>query len=389
MIRHALGRLLRVAPPGWAVSVFVLFFLLCEGPVWYIQWKFGRVDLPDRFGPRILRAGGFLLGVFRAMAFHPYFRPGYLRWLKSTPWTVSRPLPLGPLELVPEDALTLGMLVLLGTTLPDFTSLYILNLFLFGHILILISSFWKTGAPAHGYCAILLLGFIPQMWQRQWIDFALLVGIYFIAHEGLWRALSRFPWQTAGFLRDLGVVNAPGTDPNPSCGWSFDRLYRDIRLAKGINRIDALLCCMLGSWWLWSMCSLIVDPRDRAMVIISCTALAIAVAPVVRLAVYVRGYQSPISFWGRVSTFRWIIPGYDQVYIGPICSLAGGVLVVYFLRYQSLPVDVCFTIAAGVAVLLALLSPPRLRRWRLIGRHRIGPTLSDRSAAFVITNGRT
>ena len=292
MIRRMLARLLRVAPPAWAMSGFVLFYLLCESPVWYVQWKFGRADIPKRFGPTLLGFGGFLLGAYRAIAFHPYFRPGYLRWLKTTPWTVNRPLPLGPLELVPEDGVVLGALVLLGTALPDFTSLYIINLFLFGHVITLISTFWKTGASAQGYCALLFLGFVPQLWSRQWAVFAILAGVYFVVHEGLWRALRNFPWQGESFWRELGFVNVPESAAiDPSCGWSFDRFHRDIRLAKGIDRADALLCCMLGSWWIFSACSLIVDGRDRIMTIASLSVTASLFAPFGRILRYVPGYS--------------------------------------------------------------------------------------------------
>jgi len=209
MIRRVLARLRRVAPPRWALFAFLLFYILCEGPVWYLERKLGRLDMPNRFGPRILRGASVLLGAYRLAAFHPYFRPRYLRWLKGTPWTVSKPLPLGPLELVPEDGLALALLALLSANLPDFTALYIINIFLFAHILALISTFLKTGALVHGYCALLFLGFIPQFWRWQWVDFAILTGIYLLVHEGLGHALRKFPWPTEGFLRDFGLVNDP------------------------------------------------------------------------------------------------------------------------------------------------------------------------------------
>ncbi len=382
MIRRLRTRLLRVTPPGWAVAGFLLFYLICEGPVWYLQWKFGRVDMPNRFGPKILRAGAFMLGIYRALAFHPYFRPGYLHWLKGTPWTVSKPLPLGPVELVPEDCLALGMLAFLGTTLPDFTSLYVINLFLFGHIFATILTFWKTGSMAYEYTAILLLGFIPQFWGRQWIDFALLAATYLLVHEGLWHALRKFPWQTEGFWRDIRFVTTPGqTVANPSCGWAFDRLHRDIRTAKGINRTDALLWCMLGSWWLFSLFSLIADPRERRVCLAMVVMPAIFGAAGVRLLVYAHGCQPPISFWGRIRTFQWIIPGYDQVLAGPICSIVGGLLVLSTMRDRFGPDEVRYPVAGGVAVLLALICPPNLRRFRLTGQHRLAQTLSERQAA--------
>ena len=46
MMPRVVTRVLRVAPPGWAVAVFVVSYLLCEGPVWYIQWKFGASTCP-------------------------------------------------------------------------------------------------------------------------------------------------------------------------------------------------------------------------------------------------------------------------------------------------------------------------------------------------------
>ena len=65
----------------------------------------------------------------------------------------------------------------------------------------------------------------------------------------------------------MGIVTAPReTAANTSCGWAFDRFFRDIREAKGVNRVDALLGSMLGGWWFFSLVSLLTDPRDRHMV---------------------------------------------------------------------------------------------------------------------------
>jgi hypothetical protein len=226
------------------------------------------------------------------------------------------------------------------------------------------------------------------MWSRQWAVFAILAGVYFVVHEGLWRALHNFPWQGESFWRELGFINVPESAAiDPSCGWSFDRFHRDVRLAKGINRIDALLCCMLGSWWIFCACSLITDRRERVAMIVAFSLLAFVFAPFGRLLRYLPGYQAPISFVGRVWTFRWIIPGYDQVFVGPICSLAGGWLVLFCLNYQSVPIDVSFPVAAGVAVFISVVCPPRLRRWRLIGQHRMGPTLKDNQA--LVASGRS
>ena len=233
----------------------------------------------------------------------------------------------GPLELVPEDALALGLLVLLGTTLPDFTSLYIINIFLICtyHYCDLVT-FWKTGAPAYGYCAVLFLGFIPQMWRRQWVDFAILAGIYLVVHEGLWRALRKFPWQSEGFC---------ATSAWNDTLWEPTRIPPAAGLSIASTAISAWRRGSIGStpfcapcWEAGGSgaCARSSSTRVTRSALRSCLSpLATITSPQLRRClIYVRGYRSPISFWGRIWTFRLIIPGYDQVYVGPICSLLRG-----------------------------------------------------------------
>ncbi len=59
------------------------------------------LQLRVRPGWACLIGGSALLGLHRAIAFHPYFHGDYLRWLKSTPWTVRKPLPAGPMRTDP------------------------------------------------------------------------------------------------------------------------------------------------------------------------------------------------------------------------------------------------------------------------------------------------
>ena len=259
MIRRMLARLLRVAPPGWAISTLSCSTCSAKDRSGTSQWKIGLVDIPNRFGPKILGCGGFLLGAYRAIAFHPYFRPGYLRWLKGTPWTVNKPLPLGPWNWFPRTAWHSACSCLWERPCPILRSLFIINLFLFAHILVLILTFWKTGASVHGYCALSFLGFVPQWWRRHVGRLCDPGGCLSGRARRSWHALRKFPVAERGFLRDFGLVNVPAaTDPNPSCGWSFDRFYRDIRLAKGSIAIDALSCACWEAGGSFAV-SLIVD----------------------------------------------------------------------------------------------------------------------------------
>jgi len=82
-------------------------------------------------------------------------------------------------------------------------------------------------------------------------------------------------------------------------------------------------------------------------------------------------YWPPISFFGRIATGRFVIPGYDRVFVAPLCSLLICILLPKFLYNAGLSIDVF----APVTVTLALISirtiGPTLRDWELTGQHRI------------------
>ena len=298
-----------------------------------------------------------------------------------TPWSVAKPLPLGPVELVPEDALGIGLVILLGAIYPAPRSIELVNVFLLSHMISVVATFWRTQVMPFGYVAAMLLGFVPLLWARSWLDLLVLTGIYLIIHEGLWRSLKRFPWNTEGFLTDLRLVEA--TDPNPPCGWFFDRFHRDIVRATEISRIDAALGCTLGSWWIFVTSSLITDRNDRMSFLFFFALTVMVLAPAGRMAIYTQGCRFPISLWGRFVTFRWVIPGFDQVFVGPICSFLVGPCAIVLWRNSRIPGEIVMSLAAGLTVLVALVCPPRLRHWRLTGRHRLVPTFQESQAAAV------
>jgi hypothetical protein len=377
MMRRILSRFRTVAPPAWTVAFVMIVFGVFIIP--RVVFGLQPAQPPDSPPRRFLIFCSVLLGVYRVIAFHPYFRQNYLRWLKSTPWNVRKPLPLGPVELVPEDALGIGLIILLGATLPAPRSIEFVNVFLFSHLLTLVVTFWRTGVAGVGYIALMLLGFVPLLWWRPWLNLLVLVGIYLLVHEGLWRALKRFPWETEGILIDLKLVQK--TEVSSECGWFFDRFHRDINTANGISRIDALLGCMLGSWWLFVLAWLSPNPAQRFGFLIFATTAFTMVSSLIRFAIYIQGCRPPISFWGRLGTFRWIIPGFDQIYVAPIGSLLVSPAALLLFRNSQIPAEICLSIAAGLTVLIALICPPRLRRWRLTGRQRLVPTLTESQAA--------
>ena len=167
-----------------------------------------------------------------------------------------------------------------------------------------------------------------------------------------------------------------GRGPTGMWGWPYDRMLCEVVGEESISRIDAVLCCMLGSWWLFVLTSFIADANDRQIAMAFPFVAALALCPLGRSYIYLIGYIFPITLWARIWTGRWLIPGYDQVFVGPICAFLVGPLSLALLRAWRVPLDVSLPIATGLILLVALISPPRLKRWRLTGQHRIVHAMS-------------
>ena len=96
-------------------------------------------------------------GVFRAAAFHPLFRSKYRALARTDAVDGRKPLPLGPIHLVWQDAVVLGivMLALHGTLLGR---VWALGAFLLAYVGTLGVSFWLTGPWWMGYIVLFGLG---------------------------------------------------------------------------------------------------------------------------------------------------------------------------------------------------------------------------------------
>jgi hypothetical protein len=379
MIRRVLSGFRVVAPPGWPVILFLLVFAATEGPILYLERQVGQpLPLPFRPGRWCLFGGAVLVARYRVVAFHPFFRDDYLRWLKSTPWTVGKPLPVGPVELVPQDVVAVGGLMLLSLVQPETESIEVLNAFLFAHQLGVVSTFWKTGVPGFGYVGLLLLGFVPRLWESPWVDLGVLAATYLLVHEGLWRSLTRFPWATEGYSSERNPALRQEQEFGPACGWPYDRLLRDVKMARWIGRCDALLISMLVGWWAFALADWI-STRFEFMTVL----LLAQILVTYRGGQFFRGYAPPISLGGRITTFRWIIPGYDRaLLVFPLALLA---FITVMLVGASLGVEPhrCMPVVAGLVVFITLSTPPSLRNWRLTGRHRLVAAIPKGTQEFV------
>ncbi|MDG3003696.1 hypothetical protein [Paludisphaera mucosa] len=399
---------LRLAAPWKALFTLAIVFAVSAASI--------RILLPPGVGPESYRfPTGTLFfaaaayGVYRACYFHPYFRSGYRAWLATTPWTVDKPLPFGPIELDWPDVVVLGALILMYAVVPDHQSARIIAVFLFFHGLFLTISIYNAANHVPAYAALFGLGLMVRLWPQPWACALTGVVVYLIEYDGLRISLRSFPWAATDSPTPVEDAERTTFDPaRASCGWPYDRLLKDPQQAPGApetrpeapfrpagigtnleempwhrllgTKLDYLMWSLLLGWWA-SCFGPILAEQDRYPTFLSIATLAVvSISFITRLSLYKMGYASPIGEWGRIRTGRWIIPGHDVFALALVLIPIAPALTFWGLVVNGVPWRIAGPIALSVALFVALATPPGLRRWRLVGRHRLVPGQA-RSAA--------
>ncbi len=365
-----------VLPPGRAIGAFAAIYTLFEGFHLFMFLRFGQVMDAERLSLYLLRVGALIYGSWRVTGFHPAFRNDYRIWLERSPWTARKPLPAGPIALSWEDALPLAALALLGRTQGPSAPMVVLGLFLIGYLALLAIPSFTTGAAASGYAIAFLVGLAIRCWPDPRAFLAAAVLGYLAGWLGLRASLARFPWP---LYEKFNLATTKDMAQEATCGWPFDQLQPNVRATRILPAHAGVLISLLAGWYLFAAESLLGNPADRQTMIHLTFVNAVLFLAGGRLVVYCWGYAAPISFWGRLATLRPIVPGYDQVFLAPLCTAMVGFLALDRFRPPGLVDDVFLPIALAVACLVALTTGPSLARWRLTGRHRITPGFATKN----------
>jgi len=389
----SLGRWFRVVgPPGYLVWGVLIWWLGIE----MIHALFG-VPLFRLRDIACMGAAG-LYGVLRVTTTHPQFDFEYLGWLSLTPWQPHKPLPKGPIHLVVQDVVLIGTIMLAsahGRTLPweavplAFSSAYALVLAV---SLIAIDQRWL------GYATLALIGLVVRLSY----DSSLVALAAALALVGPWAygcvsvTLKTFPWtgrasQWRDSLRRSFQVFATGhkqyfnqgvnfEHPQSEVQWPFNRLHA--RAVPPLGREHRVAIAMLAGWWLYVIFSI---PRADEAVMAALGMVypvGVIIAAGVRLVAYSAHHHPPISFWGRIFTGRWIIPGYDVVFLTPLAALLIGAATPSLLFFTlHLPPAVVLGFSVTTVLLVLTLGGPRLANWQLTAPARI--VSGGRNAQFV------
>lgn len=362
----------------------------------FLQWVFcGQTSLdPIVAGLYLMNRSilyftmAFCLISFRFFRDYPSNDARYLQWLRLTPWTVDKPLPVGSLFWGWYD---------------------------FGVVVALSAAAWFCGPIAHpamlplvmvGWSAVALSVYLLA--AMQWRALAggapfVAVAVAFGAHlwvvlGALFLLLMYLNWQwRACLVRFHEIPLHPGEEKlNRALIFWGENAQPALQIEEGIGPTHALphtdkiapilpwwypsvmACLAGGAGWLIAGVAL---EEGRPAWVPSTIGLLVALAAVVRCVAYLP--WPPLSLWGRLRTGRWVIPAYDRALIVPGVILAAG-----FLSWSVLTgfgVSLAW-VAAGTLALTTLLAfgagPTR-------GQHRLTGAQHYRAWSHDVGNVRT
>jgi hypothetical protein len=363
-------------PVGWAVGVFVLLYVGHES--FYLYFVGPQAD--QRASDFLIEASAIVYGASRAFGFHPVFNPEYYKWLNATPWTNRKPLPAGPVHLVIQDVVVLAILAgMAWLRHPAVDSPLLVTKFLMSYEFGLCISFrilartWSAYAIAFGF------GLVVLVWPWPLVALAVAAALYVVSLAGMIRSFDDFGnWDLSHIegsqFMTLSHQKAVDRMRQNILGWPFDCI-RPTDVAASVSYINGTMLSLLFGWWSFVMLARMPElPRPEVWGPLMAAYLSILVI-FGRLAIYCWGYAPPISIWGRIFTLRWIVPGYDHVFLAPLAILAAVGTSHYWI--EQFP---AFTtrIVPGTVVMIWLCAfnlGPSLKRWRLTGNHRLSPAM--------------
>ncbi len=367
-----------VWPPPLLMWFFVFSYGLVTVSLWLIErpWRDAGeniFDTPEIKGIRmvILGMAAALYAVFRIVRFHPICNQVYADWLKTTPWTAARRLPLGPIHPVLQDAIVVSILAVIAqwhahveATLP----VSIFAFFYLAGLTVLLAAtrrWWSCLALGFFWPALLL----PS--AEGWPSILLLAAIVIVIWHGHRQSLKAFPWSFRSlFNRSNGSVlqTEIGLDLNnrnrqPYLGWPFMVLTPKIG-SEPISPCTSICLSALFGWW--SFCIIERAQPDPMPELVMIFAFG---AAFFRSTTYLNGTIPPFSLWSRIVWGRILVPGYDKVFLVPMLTVLVGILGAILIKHSGNWVPVSESGVFALIWYVLLSGGPTLRNWILTGQH--------------------
>lgn len=375
MMMHRFHHAMRlVLPPDWLVAIATTPWILIEflrrfQPWWYQieipELDVGLVHMRDALMISVALAYGYL----RATSRHPYYQDAYRQWLEATPWTAAQALPIGPIQLVWQDAVLLLVLAA-GMYDTTYSRWFLLSAFAVGYLLPTANALFALDLWKHGYSICFLLGLGALVHLSLPLRLAVIAVTFGVAWHGVRSMLRAFPWRLGDqWPRWFGQLKMAmsGRGLVATHGWPHGVLAPTVIRALRVEYRDGILISLLAGWLLFVI-GAHVDPTKRAVTLM-CAMYAVMGCACVRVLRYAIFQRAPQSRLGMLLRGRPIAPRYDVIFLPPLLTViiplaAGGLLGLADLWLLAGPV----TLTLGL--LIALNAPPSYADWALTGDHR-------------------
>lgn len=368
---------LRVVLPGLGyLAASIIGFALLELFYVGLEWWFGPQDanslrVSHLWWPSLAAA----YAAWRVNAYHPVARRAYSDWLGTAPWTIERRLPLGPVHWIWQDLVLVGSAALVNGYFGWRHSLWVMCVFMGMYLLQLTITFARSGqfwSMCFGAFSVGLLVVVRR-------DPVVCLGAGLASYVVLLRhILAAVPWVQ---LNPTVKPHAAETNFNTITIWTDGAEKLGLPFARSgptfaeSNTLPAgggFAAGALYGWWTYALTTF-SDQGDASPALMF-SAMGTTVMAVARISIYLTGYAPPISFWARLVTLRWIIPGYDYALLAPLISVLFLIAMGLLIAMQQLHPNMYGPMALGGTVALLFELGPSLKKWRLTGNHRITST---------------
>lgn len=364
-----------VWPARWAMVVFLILYCLLQTAI----WLFGLEELFYMLYFLIGAAAG-IHALLRLLRLHPVANPAYAAWLRASLWTPDRPLPLGPVYPVWQDAAIIATLTALGCwqvraagdaspfdpwlPLSVFGAVYLVLI----NIIVAFTRRWISC-----FCFGALWPSFLLAREHSWISLCLLAALIIVACLGLRQSLRAFPWPQVSALKRIEsrsfFLQTPIVPPNAivALGWPFAQLSPKGRPAL-LSSEASFALALLSGWWVY--CLLAAADADISSSFLLFFAGVVAST---RVFIYINGAAAPINIWGRLFSGRLIQPGFDVVFLAPLAAFTVAFLGAVAIRHWPFARWALCAATWALTTWILLAAPPSLSAWTLTGRLRFHP----------------
>lgn len=327
----------------------------------------------------------FLYGGYRGVAFHPLRNRRYGLWLAQTPWKFSMPLPLGPIELVWQDVAALLAMICLSLLPPQEFNfvLYVPAAFLLAYCAMHIAPLQQLGSYRDVCVTIVVFAGAILFGRSPLALLSLAVAFYGFIYAEIRRSMRDFPF-TFKRRRTLGLVPYVMRRP-PEIGLPI-LPSRDTNAGNAllffVNRHALLVGAATGIMF-FSIAFQCRSAKEFDVALPYVHRLISMILIVVRTFAYLVGHLPPISFRGRIATRRWMLPGYDIMFVAPLVALFVAFVLPKLLLLISVPPIVAFPFSTAVTIWLCFGMRPTIVEWHYTGHFRIPNEIPGKRQEFV------